>query len=431
MNRFFTLAIVAMIATLSFGQTFKSAPRAEKAVATVVKEAVVASNVTTQHKVAPKAETEVVATNASAEYYAEDGDWYVVLYNSTMTFRFDVVTNSSTPLEFDHTYTLADMDAGYSYFGQNSTSAVTYTAANLTPKQGAYGTDYDATVTLKNGNFYHILYTASAPEVYDVTITSASATYYGEPDYDWFIYLSNNDYEFRFDIGNQSADGLVLNKVYTLDDMIANYSWGKDADGQSISYKTVSFKATEGANGNDYSVTVVDMKDNTYNLTYTSQPLPEPTDTVVVVFTKDETDLVDATAVMGLFQFDGLKEATGFEAFVAFISEEVAGEYTYDDLYENYSGLYLDSEDEEGVGCLDVTATVTEYEGGAYKAVVDYLGTDTVLYKFTFNYGDVPFTAINDITTEAGIKTIKTFKNGQIVIVKGEKAYNVAGQAIK
>lgn len=61
MKKFFTLAIVAMIASVSFGQTFKSFQKTVKTTA-VQKEAVVSST-TAQHKVAPKANpTEVVAT---------------------------------------------------------------------------------------------------------------------------------------------------------------------------------------------------------------------------------------------------------------------------------------------------------------------------------------------------------------------------------
>ncbi|WP_407403604.1 hypothetical protein [Sodaliphilus sp.] len=430
MKKIFTLALVAMIASVSFGQTLKSAKTLEKTTATQ-KEAIV-STTTTKHKVAPKAgPIEFEATSASAQYYASDGDWYVVLSNSSTAFRFDVVTNNPTPLEMGHTYTLADMDEGYSWYGSSTSNAVGYTAATLTPKQGAEGTDYEATVTLTNGQSYHITYTATAPKTYDVKITQVQSKYYGAPDNDWYFGFGNEDYAFYFDIANQDASGIVLNKVYTLDDMIEDYSWGKVlATESSIVYQSVSFKATEGVAGTDYTVTVVDTRGDTYNLTYTSQALPEPTETVEIVFTTDETELVDASASQGLVQFQGFKEDTGLEAYVTFITDQVAGEYTMQDVYPSYTGIYLDADDYDGVEALDVTATVTEYDNGAYKAEVDYLGANTVLYKLTFNYGDVP-TAINDLTTEAGIKAIKTIKNGQVVIVKGEKMYNAAGQAIK
>lgn len=430
MKKIFTLAIVAMIASVSFGQTFKST-RIEKTTANQKELSIATSTATTQKKVSTQAAaTEVVATVASAEYYSSDGDWYVVLSDGVNTFRFDVVTNSSTPLEFGHTYTLADMDAGYSWYGQTSTSALGYTAATLTPKQGAEGTDYEATATLTNGASYHIVYTATAPKTYDVKLTSVNSKYYGAPDYDWYFVMKNDDFVFNFDIANQNASGLVMGKVYTLSDMISDYSWGQDAAGVQITYKSVSFKATEGANGTDYAVTVVDRNDNTYNLTYTTAPLPEPTETVVVIFSSDETDLVDASASQGLVQFSGEKDVTGLQAFVTFITDQVAGTYTNNDVYPTYTGLYLDEDDEEGVDALDITATVTQYGDNVYQAVVDYLGADLVLYKLTFNYGYVP-TAINDVTTQANSKVVKTIKNGRVLIVKGEKSFNILGQEVK
>lgn len=431
MKKIFTLALVAMIASVSFGQTFKSAQKNEKAMANAKVAFIASSTAQDRNKVAPKADPiEFEATSASAQYYASDGDWFIVLSNGTTGFRFDVVTNSSAPLEFGHTYTLDDMDPGYSWYGPNAQNAVDYAAATLTPKQGTDGTDYEANVTLTNGQSYHITYTAGPKQTVEVVATSASAKYY-EEDGDWYVVLKDASNAFRFDIITNDPTPLQLGHTYTLADMDAGYSWyGPDTD-NAVSYSAAELTPKQGAAGVDYEATVTLTNGNVYHITYTTAPLPEPTETVEVEFTDDETDLVDASASQGLVQFSGYKEDTGFEAFVTFITDQVAGEYTMEDVYPSpYTGLYLDADDYDGVEALDITATVTEYDGGAYKAVVNYLGANTVLYKLTFNHGDVP-TAINDITTEAGIKAIKTIKNGQVVIVKGEKMYNAAGQAIK
>ena len=427
MKKIFTLALVAMIASVSFGLTLKSAQKNEKAIANQKVAFVASSTAQDRNKVAPKAgPIEFEATSASAQYYASDGDWFIVLSNGTTAFRFDVVTNNPAPLEFGHTYTLADMDAGYSWFGSTPQNAVDYSAATLTPKQGTEGTDYEANVTLTNGQSYHITYTAGPKQTVEVV---ATAKYYAE-DGDWYIALSNESTAFRFDIVTNDPTPLQLGHTYTLADMDAGYSWFGPSSTSAIGYSAAELTPKQGINGTDYEATVTLKNGDVYHITYTTQIPPEPTETVEVEFTPDETELVDATATQGLVQFSGYKEDTGFEAFVTFITDQVAGEYTFDDVYSTYTALYLSADDYDGVDALDITATVTEYDGGAYKAVVNYLGANTVLYKLTFNYGEVP-TAINDITTEAGIKAIKTFKNGQVVIVKGEKMYNAAGQAIK
>lgn len=429
MKKFFTFAVVAMIASVAFGQALKSVQRTEKVAATMKEAFVSSSTVTNQHKVAPKAAPiEFEATSASAQYYATDGDWFIVLSNGTTGFRFDVVTNSSAPLEFGHTYTLDDMDAGYSWFGPNAQNAVDYSAATLTPKQGTDGTDYEANVTLTNGTSYHITYTAGPKQTIEIVATSASAKYYDE-DGDWYVVLEDASNTFRFDIVTNNPKPLEFGHTYTLADMVAGYSWFGPTSTSAIGYSAAELTPKQGAAGVDYEATVTLTNGNVYHITYTSAPLPEPTDTVEVEFTPDETDLVDASATQGVIQFSGLKEDTGFEVYVAFITDQVAGEYTFDDVYSTYTALYLSTDDYDGVDALDITATVTEFNNGSYKAVVDYLGANTVLYKMTFNYGDVP-TGVNDIKT-VSTKVVKMIENGQVVIVNGDARYNILGQPVK
>lgn len=369
--------------------------------------------------------TEIVATIGSAEYYADDGDWFCVLQNAQNAFAFDIVTNNPAGLELNHEYTLADMDPSYSYCQVNgSTNKKQYASASFKAYEGAYGNDYEANVTLTNGDAYHITYTSAAPEVLEVVASTAAATWYGAPDYDWFVVVANANFEFRFDIVDQSPDGLVLNHEYTLADMLASYSWGKNkATGASIKYKTVSLKPLDGANGVDYAITIVDTNDNTYNVTYTTVAPPEATETVEIEFTPAETDLVDATASQGVAQFTGVKEDTGLEAFVAFITNEIPGEYTFQNIYPLYTGFYLDADDMEGVECVDLKATVTDLGNGAYKAYMEYLGANTVLYKLTFNYGEAadPDPDPDPDPQPEGVK-VTTDANGIITNVEGGEA---------
>lgn len=334
--------------------------------------------------------TVVEAVDAATTYYASDGDWYCVLKDADNNlFYFDIVTNNPAGLEIGHEYTLADMDASYSYMKVGSKNYA-YSSATFTPKQGQYGTDYEATCVLAaDGTTYHIFYTAPEPQAVDVEATSATVKFYGEPDNDWFVILSNENFEFRYDIPNQSAEGLVLDHEYTFADMDASYSWGKNrVTGESITYQSVSFKATTGANGTDYASTVVDKKGNTYNVKYTTVAPPPVTETVELEFAVAETDLVDAASTMGLIQFVGSKEDTGLEAYVGLITTQVAGEYTFEDVEALYTSIYLDYNDYEGVQCADLTGTVTDLGNGAYKAVFEYLGTNGTLYKLTYNYGE-------------------------------------------
>lgn len=55
-----------------------------------------------------------------------------------------------------------------------------------------------------------------------------------------------------------------------------------------------------------------------------------------------------------------------------------------------------------------------------------YVNGFAAMYTF-----EVPQTAVNDINVAKEVKAYKAIENGQVVIVKGDAKYNVAGQAIK
>ena len=55
-----------------------------------------------------------------------------------------------------------------------------------------------------------------------------------------------------------------------------------------------------------------------------------------------------------------------------------------------------------------------------------YVNGFVAMYTF-----EVPVTAVNDINVAKEVKAYKAIENGQVVIVKGDAKYNVAGQAIK
>lgn len=112
---------------------------------------------------------------------------------------------------------------------------------------------------------------AVAGDVIEVECELAAAAYYGEPDYDWFYVFNSLDesYQFRFDVANQDEASIELNKEFTLDDMVSDYSWGADyIVGQYIEYISCTFMVTENAAGErNYYATVEGTDGNTYKIT--------------------------------------------------------------------------------------------------------------------------------------------------------------------
>lgn len=74
--------------------------------------------------------------------------------------------------------------------------------------------------------------------------------------------------------------------------------------------------------------------------------------------------------------------------------------------------------------------SVTEIGGGANDAYDGWSDPDCTLKLVGTGEYVGPSTAINDIKVESN-KAYKTIENGQMVIVRGDAKYNVAGQLIK
>lgn len=131
--------------------------------------------------VSAKAQTQpinVVATECSAKFYADDNDLYIVLQNAEYGFAFDVVcAQGAQDIVDGQTYTLTDMLADYSYgVDQAAQAYLNYVSASITRVNGSY----TATVVADDGNTYNITYTAVTPitnPTDTVTISMLNANY--------------------------------------------------------------------------------------------------------------------------------------------------------------------------------------------------------------------------------------------------------------
>lgn len=233
-----------------------------------------------------------------------------------------------------------------------------------------------------------------AEGVIDVQCELVTAQYYGAPDYDWFYVFNSTDgtLQFRFDIANQPADALPLNQVFTEADMVLDYSWAQNGlTGSYIGYVSVSFIATENANGIiEYDATVVGDDGATYHV-FTGDPTgnTDVTSEETWAFTAAESSYADLTEDMGILQLIGMGEDGRF-AMIALSTTTFAGTYNFSNVYGNgsYTAIFLDENDAMGVKCTDLNATVTE-EG----ATVDYYGENGILYHISFIFvegGDEP-----------------------------------------
>ncbi|MBP9990463.1 MAG: hypothetical protein KBT45_03440 [Bacteroidales bacterium] len=186
----------------------------------------------------------VVCTEGSARYYAEDNDLYIVLQNANYGFAFDIVCAAGQQDIVDgQTYTLADMLVDYSYgVDQAAQDYINYASASITRSaDGAYVAD----VTDEDGVQYHITYTIVPPitEPTDTVMISMSNANYMNRAFDLVA-----DMDVIQLIGYGDNNDYLLNVVFYATSFAGNYTladryeddqyfmlYAVDADGNTTS----------------------------------------------------------------------------------------------------------------------------------------------------------------------------------------------------
>ena len=234
---------------------------------------------------------------------------------------------------------------------------------------------------------------AMAQNAINVVCTQAKATFYAE-DNDLYIVLQNDDYGFAFDVvcaaGSQD---IVDGQTYTLDDMLADYSYGADNNAQAyIDFASASI--TRSSDGS-YVADVISVEGQAYHITYTNvPPITEPTDTVMISMSNAQYknrafDLVDD---MGAIQLIGYSDNMDYLLNVVFYSNSFAGEYTLADRYEDDQYFMLYTLDAEGhttpIECNNILgATVTGTQANC-TATIKWVAADGTMYQISYAYSD-------------------------------------------
>jgi len=171
----------------------------------------------------------------------------------------------------------------------------------------------------------------------------------------------------------------------------------------------VSFVGTlTGSDGKTYKI----------NIVY-ADPKPETT----VNFTA-EGEIEDYIESMGGFVVGALKDNVYVQVFI--YSDQIAGEYTVEDLDLQYS--YIQLGEGEYAEIYSATIKVVANADGSYTITADVLCYGDVLYKITVTIPGEP-TAIDNATIAGKIR--KAIINGNVVIEKDNTLYNVNGAIVR
>jgi len=172
----------------------------------------------------------------------------------------------------------------------------------------------------------------------------------------------------------------------------------------------VSFVGTlTGSDGKTYKI----------NIVY-ADPKPETT----VNFTA-EGEIEDYIESMGGFVVGALKDNVYVQVFIN--SDQIAGEYTVEDLDLQYS--YIQLGEGEYAEIYSATIKVVANADGSYTITADVLCYGDVLYKITVTIPGEEPTAIDNATIAGKIR--KAIINGNVVIEKDNTLYNVNGAIVR
>ena len=208
-------------------------------------------------------------------YFYNDGSCELAATNEA----YDLTLVYFTTTQGDPTgeYTTKDFDMEWTSFYELHSGedyvTLTIDSVALSVTKVDERVDVKATLICDNGNTYQVtMYYEKAPIVpgnYDFVAVSETHKFYESDNDVYYTFKDADGNTLKFDI--ILKDGLQdveLDLVYTLDDMLANYS-KVNYNETSSAYKEVSFKKTSKDGVDTYEATATDEYDRVFNLNYT------------------------------------------------------------------------------------------------------------------------------------------------------------------
>ena len=239
----------------------------------------------------------------------------------------------------------------------------------------------------------------------------------------WWQFMVEND-EYEISISNVSTTQAA--GTYTIADLDADYSYVFiKADSTEVHFVDGSLELTEGEDGSrTIEGTLTGDDGNIYNIKLVFRiPTPETTVNVEI----PEWALVDASEYYGFAGYILAGETADKSIYVQLVipGNNPLGTFTYDDLYAGGTGIQI-GEDYQSIYSIDLTVTAGGTAGEERAFITaDILCLNNTLYHVTTLVGE----GVDAI--EAAEQAVKAIVNGQVVIEKAGKSYNMNGQVIR
>lgn len=341
----------------------------------------------TYEKAAPAPVEEIVnitfTSSAAMKYYTDTKDWYIVAQNDDYAVVIDILSNDSESLPAG-SYETTDFDLSYTYVIniEDPNTQIHATSAAAEVSHTGDRTDIIAVLKCTDGKTYRATMFNEPLVLKDpveVTIKNVTFTDYGT---DVYYKLTNEaqDSIFYFDIYKDSSlNDVELGTIYTLDDMMEQYSY--------MSFNTVindyymaEFKKTVDSDGYArIEATVADNSGNVYHLVYQEAAIVPSGKTADIFFTEpmaipqyyndDESWELSSQSLSG--------DTAVYFVYVNHNPASPAGTYTTADLIKQYSGIILNN---TLISFSSADFTVTETDE-RIDLVATAVGSDAVTYN--------------------------------------------------
>lgn len=218
-------------------------------------------------------------------------------------------------------------------------------------------------------------------ENYDVTIVDYAENFYTTDNDVWVKLYDADENVYYFDIVvAEGTQELALNQTYTLADMIANYSYMKDAESNKIAYASASLTKSVSMYEEEqelvhFAAAFTDTLGNNYTLTYDQAPFIITGDTIDVVFTGNANKPIynDGLCQLGA-ENDDYEIAFTFPCAEGapagtYGEEDVELKYTYVNDFEAVSAHCVVAEDN---GTISLEGWILAGDGNVYHVTFSF-----------------------------------------------------------
>jgi hypothetical protein len=343
-----------------------------------------------------KATTNEAISSYAFQDYGDGNIYYLLRAEDGLEFYFDfyLENEEATDIEYDVTYTMADLgDGDYSFIFTEEEEYISFTEVTFLKTIANEKERIDVTILDENGDEWILLYDeASLPEAPaggEFIADEGEGTYYSDGDIQYVLTCTDAKMVFYFDILLPEGEkDVVSGQVYTLDDMDARYTAAAFDDRVEIIFASCSFVKTVAEDGSwKVEASAVDTDNNNWSVSFAGEAyVPEVKDLEMASYSEkfyaadnDVYVVMSDEAGDHYFVFDIIlpEGLTELESGVTYTLDDMDATYSKGLDYEKYAYVYY--------AAASFTKTIAE--DGSFTVVATVEDTNGDIWNLSYEQG--------------------------------------------